>query len=119
MTKYNTFSRLEGSPRRLCAVIPKTTSAPIYICPAGKRAQIMLISACNLTSSPATIRLHHVVPSETAATSNAWYYDLSIARTTLIVDSDARYLEQGDALWASQATADHIAISIYGMEFLA
>lgn len=119
MTKYNTFSRLEGSPRRLCAVIPKTTYSPIYTCPAGKRAQIMLISACNLTSSGATIRLHHVVPHETAATSNAWYYDLSIARTTLIVDSDARYLEQGDALWASQATADHIAISIYGMEFLA
>jgi len=114
--KYNQFSRYEGSPRRLCAVIPKTAYSPIYTCPAGKRAQIMLISVCNLTSSAATIRLHHVVPSETAATSNAWYYDLSIARTTLIVDSDARYLEQGDSLWASQATADHLAISVYGME---
>jgi len=114
--KYNEFSRYEGSPRRLCAVLPKTTSSPIYICPAGKRAQIMLVSVCNLTATAATVRLHHVVPSETAATSNAWYYDLSIARTTLIVYSDARYLEQGYALWASQATADALAISVYGME---
>ena len=119
MTKYNEFTRDVGSPRRFCAVIPKTSSAPIYTCPAGKRAQIMLISVCNLTASAATVRLHHVVPSETAATSNAWYYDLSIARTTLIVDSDARYLEQGDSLWASQATADALAITVYGMEFLA
>ena len=58
--KYNEFSRYEGSPRRLCAVIPKTTTAPIYICPAGKRAQIMLVSVCNLTATAATVRLHHV-----------------------------------------------------------
>ncbi len=116
-TIYNTITKVENTPRRLFAVLPKVnTATPVYICPAGKRAVLTLMEFCNTSAGAATVRVHHVATGETAATSNALFYDLSIARAVTVTDDDPRYLDQGDAIYALQGTADAIALVIYGYE---
>ncbi len=116
-TTYNAITKQENTPRRLCAVLPKiNTAAPVYICPAGKRAVLTLIEFCNTSGGVATIRIHHVSTGETAAANNALYYDLSISRAVTAVDDNPRYLDQGDAIYALQGTADAISLIIYGYE---
>ncbi len=116
-TNYNAITKQELTPRRLCAVLPKiNTAAPIYTCPVGHRAVITLMEFVNTGGGAGTVRVHHVVTGETAAASNALYYDLSISRANTVTDDDPRFLDQGDAIYALQGTADFIAVTLYGYE---
>jgi hypothetical protein len=71
---------------------------------------------CNTHSSKVTLRVFHVIPGESAGTSNALFYELDCASYTTTVAEFAVHMGAGEKLIARGGTASHIAVTVYGVE---
>jgi len=108
---FRTYAR-----RKLGSRLIRTTAVTLYEVPANKVAKIDTLVICSVHSGSATLRVHHLRPDETVATSNALYYDLSVAAKTTTVLTTPIYMTAGDELIIIGGTADHICVTIYGEE---
>ena len=113
-SRYNPTTPSARSARRIVAQLAKTTASVIYECPAGQSIRVSNLTVCNTSTSRVTIRLHHVLPGESAAASNALFYDLEMAGNTTITDDAIRILNPGEALFAQASTASAVAFTVYG-----
>lgn len=113
-SSYNPNSLQTRQSRRIAAVLARTTASVIYEVPVGKIARVTNITICNTSTSRMTIRLHHVGPGESAAASNALFYDLEMAGNTTITDDSIRSLVPGDRLFAQASSASSVAFLVYG-----
>jgi len=113
---YNEFSRTSAPRRRLAQLSPSTTALRIYQCPANKACRIDAIYVSNIHSGVTDITIHHLAPGETATTSNAMYYQVSVPKNTVLIDDAPKYLLAGDTIMASSSTGAHVVITVYGEE---
>lgn len=102
--------------RRIVAVLARTTAVSVYEVPSGRTLRIDSISICNVVTTTATFRIHIVAPGESAAISNAVYYNNPLRGGATILDDSTRYLTAGDRIAVHSDTASAIAIQIHGEE---
>ena len=102
--------------RKLASDILTTTERPIYTVPSGKRCTITLVSATNTHSGTSHLYVYHTRPSEAASTRNVLYYDLLMPTRSVIQDPGPIYLGPGESIWAKASTANHLALTLYGIE---
>jgi hypothetical protein len=103
--------------RRLGAALAKATATTLYEVPADSTARVDTVFITSVHSGNETVRLHHVRPGEDASTSNALYYDLSVAAKATTVLFDAGILmTPGDRLVMVASHADRICVTVYGAE---
>ena len=81
----------------------------------GERIRIEQVWVCNTHDSNIDVTLSHVPARDDADESNfrLWNEVIVRADTTQVIDSTI-YLEPGDRLTAFAATADKIAVTLYG-----
>lgn len=115
-SQFQEYGARDYPRRRLAARAAQTTATTLYEVPAGRSTRIDKIFFCSVHTGNATVRLHHIRPGESASTSNALYYDLSLsAKTTQTVD-ETLWMSAGDKLVVVGGTADHICVTVYGEE---
>ena len=103
---------------RLIRFAMRTANDRIAQCPPGKRWIVTSLFACNTSASALTFRLHHVIPPETAATTNAIFYDVRVAAnttTSLLSDND-RIVLRGTEDLQGLASAANLTVIGYGYE---
>lgn len=108
--------RTDMMARKLASDIPTTVARPLYTVPSNKRCTITLLNLTNIHSSSTTLYLYHTRPGEAAASRNAIYYDVTIAKSSVTQDTGPFYMGPGDSLWASCSTGNHATITVYGIE---
>jgi len=102
--------------RRIVAVLARTSTVSVYEVPSGRTLRIDSLSVCNVGTTTATFRLHIVAPGESAATSNAVYYDAPLRGNATLLDDSPRHLTAGDRIFIRSDTASAIAFQIHGEE---
>jgi hypothetical protein len=111
----NSLTRFNAR-RRIVSALAKTSTLSIYEVPAGKTLRIESMSVCNVATTTATFRLHILAANESAAISNAVYYDNPLRGNATVLDDSIRYLNAGDRIVVKSDTASAIAIQIHGVE---
>jgi len=114
MPGYNLESVSMRPSRRIAAGLAKTTASSIYEVPQGRSGRVSSVSICNTGASRVTVRLHHVLPGESAALSNAIFYDLELAGYSTVIDYTARSMNSGERIFAQASTASVVAFMVYG-----
>lgn len=104
------------SHRRIVSVLARTSAVTVYEVPNGSNIRVVSMSVCNVGTTTATFRLHIVAPGESAATSNAVYYDIPLRGNATMLDDSIRYINAGDRIVTRSDTANAICIQIYGEE---
>ena len=102
--------------RKLASRMAKTTASAIYEVPANKSARIDSMFFCCIHTGSSSLRVHHLRPDESASTSNALYYDLSLSSKTTQLVTTPIYMSAGDRIVIVGSSADHITVTIYGEE---
>lgn len=113
---YNDFARSSTPRRRLAQAVPTSTTLRLYQCPAGKATRIDAIYVTNIHSGSTDVSIHHIVPGETAGTSNALYYQVTVAKGSVLIDDAPKYLLPGDQIMVSSSTGAHVTVTVYGEE---
>lgn len=113
---YNDFARSSTPRRRLAQAVANSSTLRLYQCPAGKAARIDAIYVTNIHSGASDVSIHHVVPGETAGTSNAIYYQVAVAKAAVLIDDAPKYLLPGDQLMVASSTGAHVVVTVYGEE---
>lgn len=112
----NLSSRGSRPNRKLASKILTVANTIVYECPRERSTEIVAISLCNVSGAKVSMRLFHVIPADTAGTSNAIFYDYAIdTHSTTFVDSTL-YMSPGDKLVAYASAASAITIIVYGIE---
>jgi hypothetical protein len=113
----NANPRSSRTQRRLACRRGTTTTSTLYECPAGYAATVASVWIANTTGSAITVRIHHLIPRETAAEENALFYGLSCAANTTTIVEVPIYLGSGEKLsiYASSSTAG--TFTVYGTEY--
>lgn len=104
------------SKGRIVSVLARTSAVNVYEVPNGSSIKVVSISVCNVGTTTATFRLHIVAPGESAATSNAVYYDIPLRGNATMLDDSIRYINAGDRIVTRSDTANAVCIQIYGEE---
>lgn len=102
--------------RKLASRLAKATASVAYEVPANKSARIDTMFFCSVHTGSATLRVHHLRPDESAATSNAIYYDLSLSAKSTTTVTTPIYMSAGDRILILAGTSDHICVTLYGEE---
>jgi hypothetical protein len=108
--------RNDMASRKLSSELLTTTERPMYTVPTGKRCVITLLSATNVHSGTSHLYVYHTRPNEAASTRNVLYYDLLMPTRSVIQDPGPIYLLAGESIWAKGSTANHLTLTIYGIE---
>lgn len=116
MTTFNVNTRVSYMMRKLAADLTTTTERILYEVPSGMSARIVSIWIASNHNNNVNIRIFHTRAGESAANSNALFYDTSIpANTTTVYDSPV-LMVAGDRIWIRSATASTICVTLYGEE---
>jgi hypothetical protein len=112
----NLASRATRPQRRLACRRGTTTTSTLYECPPGQSAVIYAVWIANTSASSVTVRMHHLIPKETAAEENALVYGLICNGNTTTLLEAPIYLGPGErvAVYASSSTA--ATFTVYGSE---
>lgn len=112
----NLQPRSSRPTRRLACRRATTTTSTLYQCPASQSATVMSIWIANTSASSVTVRIHHLIPKETAAEENALVYGLICNGNTTTLLEAPIYLGPGEqiAVYASSSTA--ATFTLYGNE---
>lgn len=113
-TGYNFDTTSARASRRIAASLARATASSIYEVPQGKSVRISSVSICNTGSARLTVRLHHVLPGESAALSNAIFYDLEVAGYSTVIDYTVRTMNSGERIFAQASTASVASFIVYG-----
>lgn len=111
-----TQSRKDFPRRKLASRVVPTTATIILECPKGRATKVEALVVCNVTNAQATIRIHHVTPVESTATSNAILYDLVVRPNSTTTIELPMYLVDGDRIVAQAGTASALCILLYGYD---
>lgn len=113
----NLAPRSSRYQRRLACRRATTTTSVLYECPPGQSAVIYAIWIANTSASSVTVRIHHLIPRETAAEENALVYGLTCTGNTTTLLEAPIYLGPGErvAVYASSSTA--ATFTVYGSEY--
>lgn len=113
---YNARSYRSYPRRKLASAVMKTAAHQIYEVPNGASVVIECVFITSITSNNTDFRLFHCRAGEAPATANALFYDTtSTGKTTTRLEGPI-YLVSGDRIWASAASADRMAVTLYGIE---
>jgi len=112
----NLAPRSSRYQRRLACRRGTTTTSTLYECPAGNQSTVYSVWIANTTASAVTIRLHHLIPRESAAEENALFYGLSCAANTTTVVEVPIYLGPGEKLAAYASSSTAATFTVYGSE---
>lgn len=113
---YNARSYRSYPRRKLASAVMKTAAHQIYEVPNGASVVIECLFITSITSNNTDFRLFHCRAGEAPATANALFYDTtSTGKTTTRLEGPI-YLVSGDRIWASAASADRMAVTLYGIE---
>lgn len=116
MTTTNPYSRLSQPRRKLFQGTLTTAAKILYRCPDGKSARIDSIYMTNIHSGSVSVRIHHTLPNEPVADSNALYYDLSCSSKTTTIDDSPKWMTAGETIQALAGSSGHLVVTIYGTE---
>ena len=113
-SNVNLYQRQSATSRKLASRLALVANTVVFECPSGRSIVIPTIVIANTNSSRVTFRLFHLLPNETAGTSNALLYDVVLeANTSLFLDSRVP-VNAGDRIVAYASTASVVAITLYG-----
>lgn len=115
-TTFNLADRSLRPNRRLAARLLPAAKTTVYECPQSRTCGVTSIVIANVTAAAANADLHHVIPTESAGTSNALLYAVSIAANSTVVVELAITLTAGDKLVAQGSTASALCVTVYGSE---
>ncbi len=97
-------------------MVAKVSALTLYTCPTGKFCRVAAIQVANISAAATTVTLHHVRPKQTASASNALYYDMTVPKSTVVIDDSPKYMTEGDSLVVLCSTGAHATVTLYGME---
>lgn len=110
----NLYQRQSASSRKLASRLALASNTVVFECPVNRSIYVPTMIVANTNTSRVSFRLFHLLPNETAGTSNALLYDVSIeANSSLFIDSRVS-INAGDRIVAYASTANVVAISLYG-----
>lgn len=113
---YNLIGYRSFVSRRLAGKLATTGATILYECPSTLSAAIVSMWIVNTHSGNETIRVHHCRSGDSAGTSNALLYDLTINSKTTSVYDQPILMSPGDRIWFQASASDRIAVTIYGSE---
>lgn len=115
-TTFNLADRSLRPSRRLSARLLPAAQLTVYECPQSRTCSVTSVIIANVTAAAVDVDLHHVIPTETAGTSNALLYAVSVAANSTVVVELAITLTAGDKLIAQGSTASALCVTVYGSE---
>lgn len=115
-TTFNLADRSLRPNRRLAARLLPAAKTTVYECPQSRTCGVTSVVIANVTAAAEEVDLHHVIPTESAGTSNALLYAVSIAANSTVVVELAITLTAGDKLVAQGSTASALCVTVYGSE---
>ena len=115
-TTTNPDNRRMRPMRRLAARTLPAANLIVYECPAGRSTNIETMVFCNTHSAKVTLRVFHLIPGESAGTTNALFYELDCAGYTSTVVEFPVHMGAGDRIVCRAGTASHICATLYGVE---
>ena len=112
----NSYQRQSATSRKLGSRLALAANTVVFECPASRSIVVSSLVVANTSTSRVSFRLFHLLPTETAGTSNALLYDVVIeANSSLFLDSRLN-LNAGDKIVAYASTANVAAVTIYGAD---
>jgi len=105
------------SRRKLASRTVPASAVILYECPISRSCEVSSVVIASVTTSTATVRVHHVASGEgSTSTANALLYDVSVAPGTTTVLEVALYMNSGDRLVVQSGTASALCATAYGSE---
>lgn len=114
--KMNHISRTSRTSRKLGSRLAQASNTIVYECPVGRGATIFSIVLANTSTGRVSYRLFHLLPSESAATSNALAYDITLQANTITSLDFMVYMSSSDKLVSYASTAGVVNTTVYGSE---
>lgn len=115
-TNFNTLDRSLRPTRRLAARLLPATATLLYECPKQRTATVTSVIVANIGATLEEVTLHHVIPAESAGTSNALLYGVEIPVGGTLAFEVVVTLSAGDRLIALGSTASTLCATVYGTE---
>jgi hypothetical protein len=112
----NSYQRQSATSRKLASRLALVGNTVVFECPASRSIVVSSLVVANTSTSRISFRLFHLLPTESAATSNALLYDVVLeANSSLFLDSRLN-LNAGDKVVAYASTTNVVAVTLYGEE---
>lgn len=115
-TNFNVADRSLRPTRRLSARLLPAANLTVYECPQSRTCSVTSVVVANVTAAAEEVDLHHVIPTETAGTSNALLYSVSVAANSTMVIELPITLTAGDKLVAQGSAASALCVTLYGSD---
>lgn len=112
----NLYQRQSASFRKLASRLALASNTVIFECPANRSISLPTIVIANTHTSRVSVRLFHLLPNETAGTSNALLYDVMLDPNTSFFIDSRLCVNAGDRIVAYASTTNVLAVTIYGEE---
>ena len=107
------FLESTGVPGPLGQAAASTSFATLYTCPAGSVAQVVDITICNTSASPATFSVCLVPAGGSAGASNALFFDAPIPGNTTVQWTGSQFMAAGGFI-SGKASVTTVTFTVGG-----
>lgn len=112
----NQTVKSDRARRRLASRTLQTGGTILYECPSSKATELLHLVLCNTHTGAVTVRVHHLLPSESAGVNNAIFYDLRLEAQSTVTDDGGFTLNAGERIYASASVGSVLCVALYGTE---
>lgn len=113
---FNPVSRASRPARKIASMLIPAANRVVYTVPSGKVCEVSTVVFCNTSAATVNFRMFHLIPTETAGTSNALFYDLPVRAYSTTTLEIPLYMTATDRLVCYASTASAVCVTLYGVE---